>query len=906
MHDISSASSPRSLRRCELPWLYILLIALIAAMLLTASPVRAATFQVTTLADTGAAAGELRWAIQQANASPGPDAIEFALAGTVSIDPVLGSLPALTDNGTVIDGSTAPDALAGPDIVIDGGGVAGTRGLTLQADSCVVLGLTLQRCEIGVELSPNPDSTTTRFNEVGRSGARELVVTRDNLFYGIVVTGQGTTRNHITHCFVGTDYTGTVAAPNGLDGIAILGQAAFNLVGSFADPAPTNVVSGNAGDGIFLANCDENVIVNTYVGTDIHGTTALPNAANGIDLQGAVRRNRIARCLVSGNGGDGVHLNQGARSNVVETCHIGTEVSGTGPLANGGRGIHVGYAQRNRLGPANVVSGNTLEGMLFEGVGCDSNRVVQSIIGADVSGASPLPNGMSGILVIDGPTYNLVTRSLVSANARSGVVIRGLGTTYNEVLSCRIGSDLSGYARLANAGHGVVVADEACYNWIGRAGGLGNLIVGHDTAGMCGVLITDPETSYNHVAGCIIGLDRDADAELPNHQGVRTQNNAVHNFIGPENVISGNDDAGAQIDTGTQEIFHNLIGLAGDGLAARPNKIGIWITSSSNIVANNYVSANESTGILVGTGCTPGYNEFTANVIGLDLAGADAGNGGDGMWFLDDAPYNLIGLSASTGNTIWYNTGNGIRVGDASAAAYGPFENRILYNSISQNGLLGIENEDGGNQETPPPTLDAVTATQIEYTVSAAGLVQFFCSDDDEGARYLGEDAPGAAGSHTVSIAVPTGCYVTATLTPASADDTSEFSGAVWLESEADTFAAGEGAEPATGDAEEADDATWVGAYGPNPVRLSAAGAAGALQLHLAEPARVTLELYDATGRLVRGTSGGTTVLDLPAGTHHLCWDGADGQGARLTTGCYYLRVGLPDQVHVRRFLAVR
>lgn len=944
MHDIHSTCPIEQItptrRHRDLPWLYIILLALVAAMLLTASPVWAAVYQVSDLGDTGAA-GQLRWAIAQANANPGGDRIEFAVAGTIAI--ALGSLPALTDDCTWIDGSTAPDDLAGPDIVIDGGGVGGLRGLTLQADSCVVTGLTVRDCDIGIELSMPADSASTRFNHVGRAGGRDFVVSRENATYGIFVTGPRTTHNHITHCFVGTDYTGTVAAPNGSDGIVINGQAAFNQVGSFTDPAPTCVVSANGGDGIFLANCDANVIVAGYVGTDISGTAAMGNGASGIDLQGAVRGNRILGCVVSGNGGDGIHLGQGARRNVVEGCRIGTDLTGSSPLANGESGVHLTYAQINRLGPGNLISGNALEGIVFEGVGCDSNRVVQSQIGTDRAGAAAIANGMVGILMTDGPTYNLVTGCLVSGNARSGVVIRGSGTDYNEVLRSQVGSDRSGYAALPNGGHGIVLADEACYNWIGRAAGLGNLIAGHDAAGLCGVLITDPETSFNHVAGSIIGLDAAADGELPNYHGVRTRDNAVHNFIGPENIISGNDDTGLQVDAGTQEIFRNTIGLAGSGVDARPNRIGIWITAGTNLVSNNYVSANEKTGILVGTGCNPGYNEFAGNQIGLDQAGNPAGNGADGMWFLDDAPYNLVGLSASTGNAIWHNAEHGIRVGDAAGAIYGPFENLLQYNSIGQNGLMGIENEDGGNQETTPPVITAVSATQIDYTVALAGTVQFFYGTDDEGQVFLGEDTPGAAGAHSFAASVPSGVYVTATVTPAATNDTSEFSGAVWHESAALEAGAGGHGEDAQDDAQTeahagahagaqgesqgesqgeahdgdqdqahagapvAEGGTWVGPVGPNPVRLSGSGAAAAgLQLHLAAPARVRLALHDAAGRLVPGASGGATVLDLPAGTHHLSWDGADGASTRLATGCYYLTVAVEHERHVRKFVTVR
>ncbi len=80
------------------------------------------TFTVANLADSGA--GSLRQAILSANAHPGSDAIDFAVAGTIRLSS--GALPAIA--GAVdIDGTTAPGFAGQPVVEVDFNHFAGLR-----------------------------------------------------------------------------------------------------------------------------------------------------------------------------------------------------------------------------------------------------------------------------------------------------------------------------------------------------------------------------------------------------------------------------------------------------------------------------------------------------------------------------------------------------------------------------------------------------------------------------------------------------------------------------------------------------------------------------------------------------------------------------------------------------------
>ena len=135
--------------------------ALAVTLLLTLGVGRAATFIVDNLSDNisvndddpgdgicqNAFAGcSLRTAIEEANALPGRDVIEFSVAGTITIDSRMGRLPSVTER-LLIDGYSAPGAPdpseaesifeAAPVIVLDGSRLSGLSdsGFTLSGDS---------------------------------------------------------------------------------------------------------------------------------------------------------------------------------------------------------------------------------------------------------------------------------------------------------------------------------------------------------------------------------------------------------------------------------------------------------------------------------------------------------------------------------------------------------------------------------------------------------------------------------------------------------------------------------------------------------------------------------------------------------------------------------------------------
>ncbi len=201
--------------------------------------------------------------------------------------------------------------------------------------------------------------------------------------------------------FVGTDVTGTLALGNGKAG---MGRGPGGLCGFGGDliggttPGQRNLISGN---GIGLALCNNNRVVGNYIGTDVTGTRSLGNVGDGVtgfsnELIGGATPE--ARNVISGNGGNGVNFGNGfALNNQITGNFIGTDVTGTAALANAANGVVIGPLDNTVS--ENVISGNGAAGVEIAGGSFNNASVQRNLIGTDVTGQSPLGNGQDGVLI---------------------------------------------------------------------------------------------------------------------------------------------------------------------------------------------------------------------------------------------------------------------------------------------------------------------------------------------------------------------------------------------------------------------------------------------------------------------------------------------------------------------------
>ena len=168
-----------------------------------------------------------------------------------------------------------------------------------------------------------------------------------------------------------------------------------NLLGG-AGPGEGNLVSGN-GQGIAVMNAAQTTIEGNLVGTDASGNAAFGNRSDGIDVNASTDTliggtTAAARNVVSGNRGTGITIATGSIGTVVRGNYVGTDKTGSSAVPNAGNGIAFwGGASRNSIGGSAAGAGNVIAWNEAAGI------VLSDGTGNTISGNSIFSNAGLGI-----------------------------------------------------------------------------------------------------------------------------------------------------------------------------------------------------------------------------------------------------------------------------------------------------------------------------------------------------------------------------------------------------------------------------------------------------------------------------------------------------------------------------
>jgi Ca2+-binding RTX toxin-like protein len=410
----------------------LVLFALLAALLAQASPARAATFTVTTTADSGA--GSLRQAITDANAAGNGNTVAFAIpgAGPHTIAPA-SALPALSRDNTTIDGCTQAGAdcsalpltlrirLDGQGFSLLGFGIT-IRGLSLTGSGSAI---TMNRVARN-SMFTLQDDVTVEHNYIG--------LAPDGSAAGKTATFQLQPGNRSSSSFNRLRIAGNVIGANASSGISAqangfsrgLPVRGMRITGNIIGLDPTGTQPRpNAGDGVVVdISSDLQIVGNTIAANDAPASTTAvgirhrgrTQATPGTDP--AVDPGLLIKDNVIKNNADGGIVLEPDGPNIVPTAAdpysgpvniLGNTIGGNG--GSGGAGIATiatADAIRPNLriggtapGEANTITGNGGPGVA---IGPDTG---DTSVAVTVRGNSIYANaGPSIDLASDGPTAN--------------------------------------------------------------------------------------------------------------------------------------------------------------------------------------------------------------------------------------------------------------------------------------------------------------------------------------------------------------------------------------------------------------------------------------------------------------------------------------------------------------------
>lgn len=654
----------------------------------------ASIFTVTTLADSGA--GSLRQAILDANAAPGFDHIDFAVAGVIRVG--ASALPAITD-GVAINGTTAPGYAGSPVIRVD---FQNTPGLSLAT------GAGFSRIE--------------SLSLVDAAGAGVTIAASHTVLAG----------NRI-----GLWGNGVTLEPNRGDGVLVQAGAEGTVIGLGAAKSfqLSNVISGNLGNGITISGGEGTIVAANYIGTDATGRIPLGNRGHGIRLTAGATINVIGGeatggndptggvfvrppqgNLISANRGCGVRIDSGATLNQLSGNFIGTTASGNAPLGNWKDGVAIVDADRNELTGTtavqnpfvyyNVVSGNLGNGLRI--TNSDHTIVHAAFFGLGADNATRVPNGGTGMLVT-GDSWRIEAGgeiplgNVMSGNSRYGIEVRdtasGLVSFNNFVGQAAFGgaaANAAGGIRITSSNPRFNPADSATWNRIRTSLVGGNWGNGVEFVGNAyGAEITDTA----------VGTTYNIEAPLPNlGHGIVVGGNASQIAIGGFQPSIQKVDGGFSVHVGSNKGFGIVFQDSAHDNFVFNTRVGLGVGTTIDTASK---LPNAAGGIFVG----PGTSRITVGGVPdatkplIRYADEIVGNFGNGITVVSSPAFTLLGstISGNTGSGLVLNGASGATIGSPAAGtilarnkAFGLLATGNLAGStvqssvISQNGSSGV------------------------------------------------------------------------------------------------------------------------------------------------------------------------------------------------------------------------
>jgi hypothetical protein len=390
---------------------------------------------------------------------------------------------------------------------------------------------------------------------------------------GVLITDRST-QTVLSGNFVGTSAGGNSPLGNALDGVAIVGANSNALIGCLVNDNPFiyyNVVSGNGGNGLRVANSDGTTIQANFFGLGADNDTPVGNRLSGVVIEGSSTRTLMGGQIPLGNvdaanGQNGLVIRDQAKGFVSFNtfCGLAAFTLAT-DLGNGGTGMLITSTGGGIEIRTNVISNNKGNGVEIAG-DAQGVQFVSNIVGLNTNGSSPMGNLGDGIrvggnahdIVIGGPltSFSVIPHNVVSASGRNGVAIveNAHGITLNNTF---LGTNLEGTTAFGNAQAGVLLDAGTHSNTVGSENPNFLTVI----SGNLGHGVEMRSTFGNTVVGSLIGTNFDGLQAIPNGGSGVYLSDSNDNLIGrvtngapvgPANLIAFNNAGGVTIDSGAR------------------------------------------------------------------------------------------------------------------------------------------------------------------------------------------------------------------------------------------------------------------------------------------------------------------------------------------------------------------
>ena len=450
------------------------------------------------------------------------------------------------------------------------------------------------------------DGNTLLLNTVDSNELSGIVLTSSSFnTIGSVSKGNTITSN-------GSDGITINKASNGNDissnriGISVASKAAANMGNgifihsSFSNLVRSgNTISNNIGAGVWITNAAAPTL---STGNQILGNTISFNTADGVVVVGGGAHtigavSTIGQNTIISNGSSGVSL---LLSTVANTLP-GSTVAGNKISSNKGSGISLSGGGRHTL-TSNTISSNNGDGIAV------ASSLSNTISSNSIGGASATLANTNGISLANGSTGNLISGNTINHNILDGITVFGARSVDN-VIGTRVvgnGSIGTGNSISNNGGAGIRIA-QGVRNQMGANALFANL---------GGGVVLAASANSNQPAPILTKVVRLSSGNVVQLQITGTvrgtpQQALVLQFF--SNNSSDVSSGGFQSRTflGTSTVTTNSLGIATFTLLLSANAtVGQFITATSTtasgVIGNSSAISTLAVAVVAGSGIVPG------------------------------------------------------------------------------------------------------------------------------------------------------------------------------------------------------------------------------------------------------------------------------------------------------------